>query len=70
MKGRNLQCLRAHLHLHFVSDDTAMILVMLFSLKTMESLENGLQSHSVVTLLFSMTALSLASSQSCYSVDS
>ena len=70
MKGRNLQCLRAHLHLYFVNDDTAMILVMLFSLKTMESLENGLQSHSVVTLLFSMTALSLASSQSCYSVDS
>ena len=42
-----------------------MTLVILLSLKTMESLENGLQSHSGVTPLFSMTAVS----QSYLSVD-
>ena len=34
----------------------------------MELLENGLQLHSGVTPLFSMRALSLASSQSCHSI--
>ena len=45
------------------------MLVILFSLKTMESLKNGLQSHSEVTSLFSMTAVSLASLWSCRSID-
>ena len=42
----------------------------LFSLKTMELLENRLKSHSNATPLFSMTVVSLASSQDCRSVDS
>ena len=42
----------------------AMALVILFSLKTMVSLENGLQLHSDATPLFSMGTESLASSQS------
>ena len=35
-------------------DNSAMILAALFSLETMESLENGLQPESGVTRLFSM----------------
>ena len=46
-----------------------MTLVILFSLKTMEPLENGLQPHSGVTSLFLMRTESLASLQSCHSVD-
>ena len=38
-------------------------------LKTMESLENGLQPHSGVAPLYSMRTVSLASLQSCRSVD-
>ena len=49
-------------------DNSAMILAILFLLTTMESLENGLQSNSGATP--SMTAVSLASLQSCHSVDS
>ena len=41
----------------------------MFSLKTIKSLENALQPHSGVTPLFSMRTVSLASSQSCRSVD-
>ena len=40
-----------------------------FSLKTMELLKNGLQPHSGATPLFSIRAVSQASSQSCCSVD-
>ena len=40
-------------------DNFAMMLVILFSLKTMESLKNGLQSHSGVPPLFSMRRVSL-----------
>ena len=50
--------------------NSAMTLAILFSLKTTGSLENGLQSNSGMTPLFSMTAVSLASSQSCCSIDS
>ena len=45
-----------------------MMLTRLFSLKTMESLENGLQLHSGATPLFSMRTILLASSQSCRSI--
>ena len=51
-------------------DNSAITLAILFSLTTMESLENGLQSNSGVAPLFSMTAVSLMSLQSCHSVDS
>ena len=47
-----------------------MTLAILFSLKTMESLENGLQTQSETTPLFSMRAILLVLSQSCCSVDS
>ena len=46
------------------------MLAMLFSLKTIESLKNGLQTHSGATRLFSMRAVSLTLLQSCRSVDS
>ena len=46
-----------------------MTLGILISLKTMESLKNGLQPHSGVTPLFSMRTVSLASLQSCRSND-
>ena len=46
-----------------------MLLVILFSLKTMKSPENGFYSHSGVAPLFSMRTESLASWQSCRSVD-
>ena len=46
-----------------------MKLVTLFSLNSVESLENGLQSHFEVTPLFSMRTESLTSLQSCRSVD-
>ena len=50
-------------------DNSAMKLAILFSLKTMESLKNGLQPNSGVTPLFSMRTVSLASSQSCCCID-
>ena len=50
-------------------DNCAKTLAILFSLKTMESLENGLQPHSGETPLFSMRTVSLASLQSCHSID-
>ena len=43
--------------------------MILFSLKSVESLENGLQSHSGATPLFSMRTGSQVSLQSCCSVD-
>ena len=46
-----------------------MALAILFSLKTMESLKNGMQPQSVATPLFSMRTEFLVSSQSCRSVD-
>ena len=48
----------------------AVMLLILFSLKTMVSLENEYQLHSEETPLFSMRTVSLASSQSCGSVGS
>ena len=45
-------------------------LIILFLLKTMGLFENGLQSHSGVTLLFSVRTASLASWQSYHSIDS
>ena len=46
-----------------------MTLAILFSLKSMELLENRLQPHSGATPLISMGTESQASSQSCHSVD-
>ena len=54
---------------HQRCDNSAMTLAILFSLKSMESLENRLQPHSGVTPLFSMRTESQESSQSCCSVD-
>ena len=52
-----------------VSDNSAMRLVIPFLLKTMESLENGLQPQSGLTPLFSMRTESPVSWQSCPSID-
>ena len=49
-------------------DNWAMMLAILFSLKTIESLENGVATHFQVTPLISMRTESLASSQSCRKV--
>ena len=49
--------------------NSAMTLLILFSLKIMELLENGLRHRSGVTPLFSMRTVLLASSRSCHSVD-
>ena len=51
------------------SDNSVIMLAALFTLKTMESLKNGLQPQSGVTPLFSIRTVSLVSSQSCCSVD-
>ena len=48
---------------HRCYDIAAMTLAILFSLKTMESLENGLQTQSGAIPLFSMRTESQASSQ-------
>ena len=48
---------------------SAMTLATLFSLKNNELLENGVATHFQATALFSMRAVSLASSQICCSVD-
>ena len=50
-------------------DNAAMTLAILFSLKSMESLENGLQTQSGATPLISMRTESQASSQRCRRVD-
>ena len=50
-------------------DNSAMTLAILFSLKSVESLENRLQPHSGVTPFFSMRTESQASSLSCHRVD-
>ena len=52
-----------------VSINPAMTLAIMFLLKTIKSLENGLQPHSGVTPLFSMRIESLTSLQSCCSID-
>ena len=52
-----------------ISVNVAIKLAILFSLKTMESLKNGLQPYSGATQLFSIRIISLASSQSCRSID-
>ena len=49
-------------------DNSVMTLTTLFSLKTMESLQNWVATHFRMTLLFLMRTLLLASSQSCSSV--
>ena len=51
------------------SDNSAMMLVILFLLKTMESLQNVVAIHFWVIPLFSMKTEFLASSQSCRSID-
>ena len=53
-----------------LSVNSAMMLAMLFWLKTMESPKNGLEFHCGATALFWMRTASLPSSQICYSVDS
>ena len=47
---------------HQCGDNSAMTLAILFSLKTMESLQNLVATHFQATPLFSMRILSLASS--------
>ena len=54
---------------HQRCDNSAMTLAILFSLKTMESLQTGFATHFQATLLFSKRTVSLASSQSFCSVD-
>ena len=49
--------------------NAAVTLVILFSLKTMECLENGLQPQPGATPLYSMRAVSLMSWQHCRSID-
>ena len=46
-----------------------MTLVILFSLQTMQSLKNGVATHSQATPFFSVRTESLASSQICRSTD-
>ena len=50
-------------------DNSAMTLEIQFSLKTMESLQNGVVTHFRAIPLISMRTESQASSQSCRSVD-
>ena len=50
-------------------DNSAMTLAILFSLKTLESLQNGVAAHFQVTSLFSMRILSMTSLQSSHSID-
>ena len=50
-------------------DNSVMMLIILFSLKTMESLQNVFASYSGATPFFSMRAESLASWRSCRSID-
>ena len=52
-----------------VSINAAMTLAILFSLKTMESLQNGIATHFQATPLFLMKTESQASSQSYRSID-
>ena len=50
-------------------DNSVMTLAILFSLKTIEPLQNGVATHFQVTSLFSMRTELQASSQSCHSID-
>ena len=52
-----------------VSVNAAMTLSILFLLKTMGSLQNGVEIHFQVTTLLSMITELLASSQSCHTID-
>ena len=54
---------------HQCCNNSAMALAILFSLKTMESLQNGVATHYGATALFSIRLVSLASSQDCHRVD-
>ena len=49
--------------------NSAMILAILFLLKTTESHQNGIATHFQETLLFSLRTVSLALSQSCCCID-
>ena len=60
--ARNSLTIRARLHQASAS-------VILFSLKTMELLQNGVASHFGGTALFSIRPVLLASSQHCRSID-
>ena len=55
-------------HQHQHCNNSVMMLAILLSLKTMESLQNGVATHLQATSLFSMRTVSLVSSQSCCSV--
>ena len=50
-------------------ENIVMKLAILFTVKIIDSFENGLQPHSRATLLFSIRIVPLASLQSCRSVD-
>ena len=50
-------------------ENCAMTVAILFSLKTMESLQNGVATHFQVTPSFTMITESIASSQHCRRVD-
>ena len=50
-------------------DTSVMMLAILFSLKTIESLQNGVATYFPVTPLFSMRTVLLASSQRCRKVE-
>ena len=59
--ANEIPALRAPLHQASVSTLRQLTLVILFSMKTMELCENGLQPHSGATPLFSMRTVSLVS---------
>ena len=50
-------------------DNSAMMLAIVFSLKTMELIQNGIVTYFQETPLFSMRTILIASPQSCRSVD-
>ena len=56
-------------HQRLCCENSAMTLAILFLLKTMELLQNGVANHFEVTPLFSMRTVLLASSQSFCSID-
>ena len=68
--GASQSALRARLRQASTFDNSAVTIVILLSLKAMESLENRLQTHTEVAPLFSTRTVSLASSQSWRSFDS
>ena len=70
-KKSSEKCYITQVHLHQASASMLPQLGedILFSLETMESFQNGVATHFQVTLLFSMKTESLASWQSCCSVN-